>query len=188
MIKKLFHFSLIYITLFFIINCAGSKKIYNLYKSPKLKNITRIAVAPFSDAPGILAKGSGGTVADVMVTQLLVLGKYKVIERSQIERIIQEQGLSQAGVVDVSTAQEAGRILGVEAVVIGSVTEYQMKKGHVPLYITNIPTRSYSVGASARIVNVETGEILYSCTAVGKGDSYGKAADEACKLILNSMQ
>ncbi|MBN2522868.1 MAG: hypothetical protein JXB24_06315 [Bacteroidales bacterium] len=182
--KKTYFILMLFVCFFY---CSSSQKLTNVYKSPKLNTIQRIAVAPFEDAPGILAKGSGKVVADVMVTQLLTLNKYQVIERSQLQKVLSEHNLSQSGVIDAVTAQEVGKILGVDAVIIGSVTEYQMKKGHVPLYVTNIQTRGYTVGASARIVSVESGEILFSSTAVDNGSSYNEASEKVCARITSQF-
>ena len=70
---------------------------------------------------------------------------------------------------------------------MGAVTEYELRKGHIPLYYTNVPTRSYTVGLSIRVVDVETGEILYSSSATGEGNSYAQAADNACKFALQNL-
>lgn len=171
----------------FLLSCAASRQRADFYKSPRLGNIQRIAIAPFGDAPGILAKGSGASVADMLVTQLLILDRYRVVERSQIERVLREQGLWQSGVIEAGTAQNVGRMVGVQAVMIGSVTEYELRKGHVPLYVANVQTRSYSVGLAVRIVEVETGDVLFSSTGRGKGDSYYTATEQACRMALEPL-
>jgi TolB-like protein len=47
---------------------------------------------------------------------------FKVIERIHLRNIIKEHKLSSSGIIDLSTAQKLGRISGVEALVIGTIT------------------------------------------------------------------
>ena len=70
--------------------------------------------------------------------------EYIVIERSEMKRILDEQGFQMTGCTDVSCAVEAGKILNVERIIIGSVSI--------------IDKKTYSI--SARMVDVETGEII----------------------------
>jgi hypothetical protein len=48
-------------------------------------------------------------------------GTYSVIERSRIEEIMKEQNLSLSGVLDAGTASKIGKILAVDAVIIGTI-------------------------------------------------------------------
>ena len=68
--------------------------------------------------------------------------RFSLIEREQIEQIFREKKFSQTGEVDAETARELGKILGVDYLLIGSVTKLD---------------RTFEV--DARIVDVETGKI-----------------------------
>lgn len=49
--------------------------------------------------------------------------KLQVVERSQLEKILMEQKISQSGLIDLRTAQKLGQLLGTEAVLLGTVTD-----------------------------------------------------------------
>jgi TolB-like protein len=53
--------------------------------------------------------------------QLVANGSLMVIERSRIDQILKEQSLSMTGAVDAGTAAKIGKILSVDAVIIGTI-------------------------------------------------------------------
>jgi TolB-like protein len=79
-----------------------------------------LAVLPFQ------GKGESRTyvepATDRMVTQLVELRRFKVIERAKLDEVLQEQRLQASGVVDDRTAVDIGRVAGADAIVIGSVS------------------------------------------------------------------
>jgi len=108
--------------------------------------IKRIAAFPFDDSGySGFDKGSGGTVSDWFAVELLKTGYYEVIERNQVEKILKEQMLQQTGIVDVDTAVKAGRILGVQGLLMGSADG---------------TTNSFTV--VVKLIDVETGNTAWS--------------------------
>lgn len=96
----------------------------------------QIAVLDFDFATvdlGLADRAYGGKqnlarrVADKLVTSLVGLGTCQVIERSQLEKVLSEQNLGTAGRIDASTAAKVGRILGVDALVIGNVSIFELQ-------------------------------------------------------------
>ena len=63
----------------------------------------------------------GKGIADLLVTKLVQGGQYSVIERKQLDKIIAEQNLGASGRVDEATAARIGKILGVDALILGSI-------------------------------------------------------------------
>jgi len=82
-----------------------------------------IAVLPFENKGA--SRDLGEIVFDKMITALFNLSRFKVIERDQLERILQEQQLGMTGVIDASTAAEIGKGIGVDAILMGSVAAAQ---------------------------------------------------------------
>src|SRR3954468_9198556 len=67
----------------------------------------------------------GATAAqDVFVTELVKSGKFRVVEREQLEALMQEKHLTQSGDIDKGTAMKLGKILGLNYLLTGAVTEY----------------------------------------------------------------
>lgn len=150
----------------------------------------RVAVLSFDDAAvkssAAAALGAGHDVgaglADVLVKELLKSGAYAIIERRALDQVLKEQNFSNSSRADPETAAAIGRLLGVEAIIIGSVTQFGLEESAVALgsgslgRITRgvlgagkrVNTKA-SVGITARLVDTSTGEIL---TAVsGRGES-----------------
>lgn len=63
-------------------------------------------------------------MADMLVTSLVKSGRYRVIERQEIEKIINEQQLGQSGMVTAQSAAKVSQLLGAEIAIIGNVTEF----------------------------------------------------------------
>ena len=150
----------------------------------------RIAILSFEDAAVSSSAAAavrstqdvGASLADVLVNELLKAGKYTIIERRALDEVLKEQNFSNSSRADAKTAANIGRVLGVDAIVIGSVTEFVVEESAVgvgsgPL---NRITRGVvgggkrvnaraSVAMTARMVNTSTGEILTSVS--GSGDS-----------------
>ena len=78
-----------------------------------------VAVLPFVNNSS--NSGLGDIILDKMITALFNKGRFKVIERTQLEKVLEEQKLGASGLIDASTAAEFGRGLGVDAIIVGSV-------------------------------------------------------------------
>ncbi len=137
----------------------------------------RIAVIDFDfssvGSPNLLSLIPGGAegVADILVTALVQGGEYRVIERSQIDTILAEQNLGASGRVDATTAAKVGKILGVRAVVIGSVTQFDLQEqrsgGGIFGIGANVQDTDAEVKINARVVDTNTAEILYTFEGEG---------------------
>src|SRR5437016_8839108 len=66
----------------------------------------------------------GKGIADMLVTDLVRNGAYSVIERKQLDRVLQEQNFQQSGRADPTSAVQLARLLGVDAIIIGSITQF----------------------------------------------------------------
>ncbi len=108
----------------------------------------------------------GDGMADMLTTTLVKSGRYRVMERAQMDKILQEQGLAMSGAVTPQTAAQAGKVLGVELAIMGSVTEFGYKKVSTGGALKKIGIggslgkRSATVAVDVRFVNTSTAEIL----------------------------
>lgn len=142
------------------------------------KEKVRIAVLDFDFSsvsnPNLLSILQGGSkgVSDILVNRLVKDGNFSVIERSQIDAILREQNFGDSGRVDAGTAAQIGKILGVEAVIIGSVTQFDLQQrrsggGFLGFGAASTDTDAY-VKLNIRVVNTTTSEILF--VAEGNGN------------------
>jgi TolB-like protein len=89
----------------------------------------KIAVLPFRQVGGA---GSGGeTVSERLVSQLVQEGRVQVVERSQLDRVLGEQRLGATGALEDAQVQQLGHIMGVDAVVTGSIISVQGGKAEL---------------------------------------------------------
>lgn len=100
-----------------------------------------IAVLPFENKGG--DPGLSGMVQDKMITSLYSLKRFKIIERSQIDKVLGEQKLGMTGAIDQNKAVKVGKLIGVDAILIGSVT-----------------SGDRGTGMDARLIDTENGTII----------------------------
>lgn len=62
-------------------------------------------------------------VTDLLRTELFNTGSFKVIERQKVRQIIEEQRFQSSGMTDTDRAVEIGRLLNVQKIMIGTVTQ-----------------------------------------------------------------
>ena len=60
----------------------------------------------------------------MLVDKLVADGAYSVIERKALDKILAEQNFSNSDRADPSTAAKIGTVLGVDAIIIGSITQF----------------------------------------------------------------
>ena len=66
----------------------------------------------------------GKGVTDLLVTMLVKDGTYSVIERKALDKILAEQNFSNSDRADPTSAAKIGKLLGVDAIIVGSITQF----------------------------------------------------------------
>jgi hypothetical protein len=83
-------------------------------------------------------------IEDALANDLLKSGKLRLLERSQMENILKEQGFQESGACDASEcAVTVGKLLGIEKAVVGSL---------------GLLGRTWVL--NARLIDISTGEVL----------------------------
>jgi curli biogenesis system outer membrane secretion channel CsgG len=124
----------------------------------------------------------GKGISDMLIDQLLKDGNYRVIERSALDKVLKEQNFSNSDRADSTTAAKIGRVLGLDAIIIGDITQFGRDDHNTSAGgALSRWDRGYGLGGvgmhkakavvaiTARIVDVNTAEILASES--GKGES-----------------
>ena len=123
----------------------------------------------------------GKGISDLLVDELLKDGTYRLVERKRLDMVAAEQNLAAAQKTD-NQAALLGKLMGANAMVTGSVTQFGMetkKKGFGIGAISRVAglggfdfhkdKGKAKVAVTARIVSATSGEILGSVT--GQGES-----------------
>jgi curli biogenesis system outer membrane secretion channel CsgG len=93
-----------------------TEKVESKYTGPR----RRVAVVDFENKSKYGAR-IGASASDILLTELGKSGKFILVERQKLGKIIDEQKLGQAGIVDPNTAAQVGRVLGLNAIITGSL-------------------------------------------------------------------
>jgi len=139
--------------------------IFNLSFSQELLRIAVVGITSttpdyFWRSDSSLSQGA----TDLMVNTLLETNHFRVFERSKLDAILQEKDFQHfSGLVDQTTAVKLGKMIGVDAILTGNITNISFKKG-VGFKIGPLKVKkSYTkVVMTIRIIDVTTGEILFS--------------------------
>lgn len=107
-------------------------------------------------------------MSDNIALEFMKLG-FEVIERSSLDRVLSEQNLQMSGLADPVTAAKVGKILGIDAIVLGNLTTRQRyETGTMVSVVSN---------ATIKIVGVEQGKVLTIVTlSYKKGQNPTEAA------------
>lgn len=140
-----------------LLGCAGAQKSVN--NNPSLdqqisslveqiimglsqSQVTKIAIIPFSDLQKN-ASNLGIYIAEELTTKLYQSGRFEVVERNLLQKILDEQKLSVSGFIDDETAVSLGKVLGVGAIATGTLTDLG----------TNLKV-------NARLINTTSGKVF----------------------------
>jgi curli biogenesis system outer membrane secretion channel CsgG len=158
----------------------------------------RVAVFSFEDKTDHKIKwwradqNVGQGMADMLITALVKKGTFQVLERTELNRVLEEQKLGATGAVTAQTAAQVGNLLGVELAIVGSVTEFGYKEQSTDVGVgsnvtgklfkknnvvgkTSVGTQSTSVrvGVDVRFTDVTTGQIVASENVAKEEKSVG---------------
>ena len=123
----------------------------------------------------------GKGICDLLVKYLVKDGSYTVVERRALDKILSEQNFSTSDRANPATAAKVGKILGLDAIIVGSVTQFGNETKNTNVGGGGGGLGGFGIGGfghkkskaivalDARLVDVDTGEIL--AVADGKGES-----------------
>lgn len=129
----------------------------------------------------------GKGIADLLVDRLVNDGVYSVIERKELAKVLQEQNFSNSDRADPASAAKIARVLGVDGIIIGSITQFGSddKKTDVGGGALGNVTGRFGLGGvrrsqakavvtvTARIIDTSTAEILASASGHGEESRSG---------------
>lgn len=121
-----------------------------LAESARRAGVRRLAVAPIEAIGGADAQGTA-VVGDRVMRRLAAQSGIQLVERALLERVFEEQRLSQSGAVAGTDAVLIGRLAGVEAIVIGRLVRRTDRKVEVNLRLIH--------SADARVLGAATADV-----------------------------
>jgi curli biogenesis system outer membrane secretion channel CsgG len=156
---------------------------------PATAQTSRPSIAVLSFDYGTIQRWWSGTqdigegISDLIVDELVNDGSFRVFERKRLNTLLAEQNFQDSDRVDpIAKLAKIGKMLGVKYVVAGSVTKFGTERsskgvggggfgvGGFGLGSVGTSKGKANVAITARIIDVETGEIMASA----KGDGTSK--------------
>jgi hypothetical protein len=127
-----------------------------------------VAVLPFENKGA--SRDLGEIILDKMITVLVNQERFKVMERAQLNKILEEQSLGSSGVIDATTAAQIGKGIGVDAIIIGSVAA----------------TVSGAISIDARVIDTESATIIVA-EDMFSGSSDAQSVKNAIENLSNKI-
>ncbi len=139
-----------------------------------------LAVIPQKKSP-YLKESDLNKLHEALSMELMDVGIFRLLERKQVENILQEQQFQYSGLVDPSTAVEFGKLLGAELVASYEVAQAKHRDEGFG--------KEYYIEIYVKIFDVKTGEVIY----YGRGNGYAiddkmYAVEEAVKNALKTLK
>lgn len=129
----------------------------------------RVGVVDFVNKTKYGENRLGSSASDVLITELAKSGKFIVVERDRINSILSEQKLGMSGAIDSATAAKVGKILGLNAIVTGSISEFGVTTEGSEYLIAQSKRQVVKATVDIRVVDAETGQVLYADSGSGLG-------------------
>ncbi|MFC1669258.1 CsgG/HfaB family protein [Spirochaetota bacterium] len=129
----------------------------------------RIAIMDFRAKD--ISRSDAMKVSELIRNELINIGEFTVIERSQMREILKEQGFQKTGCTDVSCAVQVGKILSAKKILVGTVMRLGRK-----IIITG------------RIVDVEKGVAEFSEKGVARSkNNLDVAVENFSRKLSNTI-
>ncbi|MCP4760399.1 MAG: hypothetical protein GY870_01375, partial [archaeon] len=137
-----------------------------LLSHPLYADNIRIAVMNFKAHR--VSKTLSRNVSELIRVEMINTGKYTIIEKNQINKILKEQSLQYSGCTDITCAVETGKMLSANKILIGTVG----KIGGILI-------------VSIKIVDVQSKNVDFS--AIHKADSENELID-AITILFKKIE
>ena len=137
-----------------------------------------VAVLPFENLTNY--PNAGRIAAELMATELYQRGVFKLQEETETRRTLGQLKIDAENLTSVAAAQKAAGLLDVDAVVIGSVSEFGYQQG-----LREEPV----VGLNARLVSAKTGAVLWatSHSVLGGGFLERGSLNATAQRVVSDM-
>jgi curli biogenesis system outer membrane secretion channel CsgG len=137
---------------------AKSKRPGNSEFNEKAKG-QKLAILPFVEQSNRqMPRGGVRAAQDVFVTEIVKSGTFIVLPRQKTQAAIAKNNLTLSGDVDPSTAVKVGKLLGVNYLLTGAVTEYGVTNKNAPRGAQG----NVSLRVKTRLIDTSTGEIVWA--------------------------
>jgi curli biogenesis system outer membrane secretion channel CsgG len=121
----------------------------------------------------------GRDLSGMLTNELAGTGKFKVVERSKLEKVLDEQDLADSGRISKSSGAKIGKLTGAQYLVFATVSAFDQQSrgtgGGLSFKGISLGGKKEDayIAVDLRVVDTTTGEISYSRTIEARAASYG---------------
>lgn len=162
---SLYRASILVVICVFLSGCAGSVMKY-INPNANFTYIKKVAILPFNNFAG--DRYAGEKVRANLTIEMMSRGVFEIAEQGEVSKVLElvlrAAGVTEGGVgnVDKETLKLIGERLGVQAVVLGTVYEYQGQGA------------SSVVSIAARMIDTNSGIVLWTAKSDVSGTSVAR--------------
>lgn len=145
-------------------------------KAAEIPEGAKVAVMDFGTHPhavtiDINILNAGQAAHEYILQRLFESHKMDIMDKDLFAAQIAEQNLNTTGLIYHDTAQKIGKILGVDYIIYGNVNDVTLSEIGTQVGIGGVTICTVKSHIIARIMNVETGEIISAAKGEGKSKS-----------------
>lgn len=142
----------------------------------KIEPNAKVAVMDFGTHPyavtiDINILNAGKAAHEYILQRLFESQKMDIMDRTMFEAQLAEENLNITGLIYHDTAQKIGKILGVDYIIYGNVNDVTLSEIGTQIGIGGVNICTVKSHIIARVMNVETGEIISAAKGEGKSKS-----------------
>lgn len=152
-----------------------------LVAAPAFAEKPVVAVVEFENQSGAgwWRGGVGWELAGMLSNELQATNAFRVVERDQLESVLEEQNLAASGRVQGGTGAKIGKLVGAQYLIAGTVTAYEEETASTG---GGVSFGGVSLGGSSekaylavdlRVINSTTGEVEFSRSIEGTSKGGG---------------
>jgi curli biogenesis system outer membrane secretion channel CsgG len=109
----------------------------------------------------------GDAASDILTTELSRSGGFILVGRADTGEILEEQAFGRSETVNPATAAAAGKILGLNAIVTGSISQFGVKTLGSDFLVGKQKLQQATATVDIRVVDAETGQVLFADSGTG---------------------
>jgi hypothetical protein len=160
--KQFILYSVALALLVLCLSCATTRSTSFIHTEYDFGQVERVAVVPFENLS--TEQGTAGYVSRVFLTELLASGSFDIVEPGEVTRVVGSLGTGKSAELSLEQLKKAGKELGVQAVVFGTVGESAEMRGSSGL-------NAHIISLDVRMVDTETGTTIWSAVVTTGGPS-----------------
>jgi curli biogenesis system outer membrane secretion channel CsgG len=140
-----------------------------------------IGVAEFRNdtSAGWWYGGAGRELAGMLSNELSNTGKFRVVEREKLDKVLEEQDLAESGRVNKATRAKVGKVTGAKYLIFGTVSAFEENTsgggGGVSFRGINVGGKKQDayIAIDLRVVDTTTGDVEWSRTVEARSEAKG---------------